>query len=226
MFVQTFSRGALLRLTDAPEHARALQAVRQERAHQLDLGFDAAHDDLHRGQELAYASVAYLLQYVDPGGNPAARAWPWSEEQGKFRPREAALGNLVAGVALGLAELERILREEQAPFGADVALPLPADPSSRKYEPLPEWFNNAETKVLTPEELAVLPEYSTTFPDSYKRPISEGGRPWKRNLNVGGYFGPPSMEVWAYCEYGPHENPGLLAILTKRVVLAGEAAAA
>lgn len=79
----------------------------------------------------------------------------------------------------------------------------------------PEWVLKCETVQLTSSELAKLPEYSCTLPDSYKRPISEGGRPWKRNLNFYRRFG--EGEKWVRCEYVKDPNPKLLGILTQRI---------
>ena len=68
------------------------------------------------------------------------------------------------------------------------------------FFPIPIWVSQIEAIELTPEQLEKLPEYSCTLPDSYKRPISDGGRPWKRDLNVFGRFAPPGEKIWIYCE--------------------------
>lgn len=85
--------------------------------------------------------------------------------------------------------------------------------------PIPEWVAGIQEIRMTPQELAALPEYSCTLPDSYKRPISEGGRPWKRDLNFFGKFAPAGEKIWIYCEYIPDPDPKFLAVLNKRVAL-------
>lgn len=79
----------------------------------------------------------------------------------------------------------------------------------------PQWAADCPVVRLTLRELAVLPEYSCTIPDSYKRPISEGGRPWKRDLNFYGRFG--TGKKWVRCEYIPDPDPKFLAIKNERV---------
>ena len=85
--------------------------------------------------------------------------------------------------------------------------------------PIPEWVSAVDTTELTQRQIDDLAEYSITLPDSYKRPIAEGGRPWKRDLNFYGKFAPPGEKIWIYCEYTNHKDPKLLAILNKRVIL-------
>jgi len=86
-------------------------------------------------------------------------------------------------------------------------------------EPIPQWYLDCKERRMTDAELSALPEYSTTLPDSYKRPISKGGRPWKRDLNFFGKFASSGEKIWVYCEYIPDPDPKFLAILNERVVL-------
>lgn len=72
---------------------------------------------------------------------------------------------------------------------------------------------------LTPNQLAELPEYSTTLPDSYKRPVDKGGKPWKRNLKWHLRDAPPD---WIRGEWIPHEDPTLLGIKWERILVASE----
>ena len=83
---------------------------------------------------------------------------------------------------------------------------------------VPAWVFDIETIELTEREISDLPEYSCTLPDSYKRPIAEGGKPWKRDLNFFGKFAPHGEKIWIYCEYITDSDPKLLGILNKRVV--------
>lgn len=84
----------------------------------------------------------------------------------------------------------------------------------------PEWVSKLPVVTLTQQEIKDLPEYSCTLPDSYKRPISEGGRPWKRDLNFYGLFG--SGPKFVRCEYIPHEDPKFLGIKNERIEITGQ----
>ena len=117
------SRPALVRLLQSPAHVRAIAVVRNERAHQLDLALDAAHDDAHTDQELAYAALSYLMDYLDPDGKSSDRTWPWPPEASRYRSRPEAFLNLTAAAALLLAEIERLMRLDP---GLCVADPAPA----------------------------------------------------------------------------------------------------
>jgi hypothetical protein len=81
----------------------------------------------------------------------------------------------------------------------------------------PEWVLACQVVYLTQRELDSLPEYSCTLPDSYKRPVSEGGRPWKRDLNFFGKFG--EGKKWVRCEYIPDPDPKFLEIKNEVVVI-------
>jgi hypothetical protein len=79
----------------------------------------------------------------------------------------------------------------------------------------PEWACEIPVVNLTEEELKELPEYSATLPDSYKRPVDQGGRPWKRDLNFFGKFG--NGKKWVRCEYVTDPDPKFLAVKNERV---------
>ena len=89
----------------------AMQAVIGERFRQGDVeGFDAEHDDRHAPGELARAGACYILNAALPStfhGNELPPYWPWEarwwKPQGFWR-------DLVRGVALVLAEMDRALR--------------------------------------------------------------------------------------------------------------------
>lgn len=81
----------------------------------------------------------------------------------------------------------------------------------------PQWVEKLETIELTAREARDLPEYSCTLPDSYKRPIAEGGRPWIRDLNFFGRFGEGKKLV--YCEYVTDPDPKLLGIKSMQIKL-------
>jgi hypothetical protein len=85
------------------------------------------------------------------------------------------------------------------------------------YTGWPTWVASLDVKELTPQEFAELPEYSLTLPDSYRRPIAEGGRPWKRNLNSHGQFKPQPESLWIYCEYRKDPDPAVLQIYNAQI---------
>jgi hypothetical protein len=84
-------------------------AVVAERQRQRDgEGYDDAHDDKHPAGELAAAAAAYLTTFQSQGmraGPPIG--WPWARSF--WNPKDVRR-NLVRGLALGLAELERFDR--------------------------------------------------------------------------------------------------------------------
>jgi hypothetical protein len=69
--------------------------------------------------------------------------------------------------------------------------------------------------LLSQAEFDALPDYSCTLPDSYKRPISEGGRPWKRRINYD-----DASKGWMRGEYLAHPtDPTLLNIKWELIAL-------
>ncbi len=96
---------ALLRL---PQHVQARSLVENERAHQIDLGFDAAHDAQHTAGDLQDAALAYL--FAGQGLEKRAQiAWPWPTDEVPFKPSSDPFENLVKATALLHAEITRIL---------------------------------------------------------------------------------------------------------------------
>jgi hypothetical protein len=76
-------------------------------------GFSEDRDDLYAGQELVWASIAYLTpgdERHDHGGGP--EVWPWSE--GSFKPSpDDRKKELTKGIALAVCELDRLIRAER-----------------------------------------------------------------------------------------------------------------
>jgi hypothetical protein len=97
-----------------PHTAQALHDIAAERTrHQVDEGFDAAHDAAHAGGELAAAAGCYALHAgradADPShpyGTPPPR-WPWAI--GWWKPKDRRR-DLVRAGALIVAELARLQR--------------------------------------------------------------------------------------------------------------------
>lgn len=89
---------------------------------------------------------------------------------------------------------------------------------AEKLHNWPEWAKTIPIIEISPSAFFDLHEYSCSFPDSYARPISEGGQPWRRNLTAYN-LALRHEEQWVYCEYVKHENPKLLGIIYKRIIL-------
>lgn len=95
--------------------SKAMQDVIDERQRQVSAeGWTPEHDDEHTGGELAAAAAQYMLvAYEQACGEqgpflPTPDLWPWSRQD--FKPKDQR-SNLVRGIALGLAELERLDRQ-------------------------------------------------------------------------------------------------------------------
>lgn len=96
---------------------QALEPVMHERFRQIeDEGYSVEHDDKHDRGEIAQAASVYLMpagmreQYED---DEHPTYWPWSAESWKPTPDDRER-ELIKGLALGLAELERIQRAKKA----------------------------------------------------------------------------------------------------------------
>lgn len=95
---------------------KAVEDVLAERRRQIEVeGFDAAHDDRHIRGELALASVCYIVPSADRL-DTFRLFWPptwgkhWWKPAGAHDDITARRRDLVKGLALGLAEIERIDR--------------------------------------------------------------------------------------------------------------------
>ena len=101
---------------------QAVRDVLAERKHQLEIGYDAAHDDEHVNDEIAAVAAFYIMP-------PAMRDWPATEtgygdtlgkaiipEGWHADGHQSRRHQLVMGVAMGLAEIERL---DRATMSAD-----------------------------------------------------------------------------------------------------------
>jgi hypothetical protein len=98
-----------------------IQEIEAERARQiLAEGYDAAHDDTHLRQELAWAACAYIFAaHGAPSMVTQAREEFWPPDWGEFKPAlmkdasfNAGIGNLARAGALIAAEIDRRKRLE------------------------------------------------------------------------------------------------------------------
>lgn len=131
------TRAALLAATAAaPEPLRSaveserpaygvLMEVARERARQIGKGFDASHDDLYTGNELAQAGIAYALASLPAGKAEAVLYWPWAPT---FWHPEGQRANLIKAAALLVAEVQRIDRAIAATGSATIDIDLDSLP--------------------------------------------------------------------------------------------------
>ena len=81
-----------------------------ERLRQITVyDFDAEHDDIHDGRQIAEAAAAYVLAYAGHA-SWAGNVWPW--DLAWWKP-SGDRRNLVKAGALILAEIERLDRLER-----------------------------------------------------------------------------------------------------------------
>jgi len=95
-----------------------LMDVLLERERQINAeGWTPDHDDQHEGGELAVAGACYLEEGgtnlttdedIEEQGICPPSNWPWAERW--WKPTVGPERNLIKGLALGLAELERLDR--------------------------------------------------------------------------------------------------------------------
>ena len=98
----------------------AIELITLERMRQIEqLGFDAAHDDMHKLGQISEAGACYAkVASAQTRGASAEEftadmmisegAWPWDEEW--WKPSESPIRNLVKAGALIVAEIERLQR--------------------------------------------------------------------------------------------------------------------
>ncbi len=91
--------------------------TRRERDHQIGLGFTAEHDDTHGGGEIAAGASCYFMAAALQCARPtlligevadrASRNWAFDS---KFKPELHPAKNIIKGLAMGIAELQRLDR--------------------------------------------------------------------------------------------------------------------
>lgn len=93
----------------------SIDLIAEERSRHQSIGYDAAHDDVHREAELSRAGVCYAnLGWLGPLGYYANHAPPdWPFEPQFWKPSSDPVRNLVKGAALIAAEIDRLLRIEE-----------------------------------------------------------------------------------------------------------------
>lgn len=107
-----------------PTYATGAERIAAERLRQIELGYDAAHDDTLPHCALRQAARAYALEPAERtalNANGTPRPWPWEAEAWKPSPGDRARELAIAG-ALFMADAER----EQRAGNADAVLVLRA----------------------------------------------------------------------------------------------------
>lgn len=129
----------------------------------MGIGYSSKHDDGHRAGEVGRAGHAYLTTAAAQAwmngkdGLPAHSSrpvpgtfippeWPWSS--GEYKPSPDPLRNMVKGMALCAAELDRLARLRGLPWDGigtrEVLASIMADPRVE----IPEDLRAAAVKVL------------------------------------------------------------------------------
>lgn len=115
-----------------------------ERSRQIeDLGYDAAHDDLHRSSEIAIAAICYAIasasEHIEGAPWLVRGLWPWSVmeiPQPAYtvfgNDDEASLNQLIKAGALVAAEIDRRLRLQQPHVSTFGGYELDAHPPAEK----------------------------------------------------------------------------------------------
>jgi hypothetical protein len=101
---------------------KAVSAVLAERERQQSKGYDAAHDSQHSADELAYQAAFYLFPT-----KPSPHLWA---HKCKTVDGDSRRTQIVKGVALGLAALERMCTEDAPAFQP----PTYTDPNCREAQ--------------------------------------------------------------------------------------------
>lgn len=90
----------------------ALYIVRERLRQVVSEGYSPEHDEAHRGNELAWASWAYLDRAANNDFSPEPPAmFPWDDSD--WKPGPTRLRMLVKAGALIAAEVDRILADER-----------------------------------------------------------------------------------------------------------------
>lgn len=93
-----------------PKAEAGIDLVRAERQRQIDVErWSPQHDDDHDIGQLSAAGACYAL-YDSSEGDEVPDEWPWDESD--WKPKDTKR-NLVRAAALIVADLDRILRDEQ-----------------------------------------------------------------------------------------------------------------
>lgn len=85
--------------------SESARAVLAERRRQIELGYNATEDDQNEDGQLARAGLCYVMTTLDMSISRAWTLWPWTSTQ--WKPSDDARRNLIKGLALILADLER-----------------------------------------------------------------------------------------------------------------------
>jgi hypothetical protein len=180
-----------------------IYAVSQERYRQITAErFSSEHDDVYRHQELVRAAICYLIQYIVDVANVniansieniISFVWPWNPLW--WKPKDP-LRNLVRGLALGVAELDRLLRESNR---------------EAKARPLYEVTAEGEKSLVHEKSQVIETEFGKRYiiilPDGYDeataKNLQEKLNEWQKSSKTFGVF-PFGGKLY---EVNPDKNP-------------------
>lgn len=98
-----------------------IELIAKERKRQVSKeGWASAHDDKHRGRQLAKAAECYLATHTDPtiehrrSPHLMAPCWHWPWVMDWWKPSKDPVRNLVKAGALIAAEIDRLARAARA----------------------------------------------------------------------------------------------------------------
>lgn len=100
------------------EGVRRIAAERQRQIEQE--GWNASHDDRHRGDQMANAAACYAMpakSRITPYNGAPPKHWPWDYEDWKPTPHDR-IRELEKAGALIAAEIDRLLRSSVSPQDA------------------------------------------------------------------------------------------------------------
>lgn len=83
-----------------------LDEIRTRREHQIQKGYDAAHDDEHRDGSIGCAAASYLCRSLSRSRDMICNVYPWGEMPHEGSGRD----DLIDAAALIVAEIERMDR--------------------------------------------------------------------------------------------------------------------
>lgn len=97
--------------------AMAFSLIMGERCHQIEKGFDSAHDRSHGNGELCQAGAAMAIRaqaisHHQPSYELGDRMWPWTDGLPR---RESSTRDLIIAASLLVAEIERRLDSDEMP---------------------------------------------------------------------------------------------------------------
>ena len=179
---------------------RILSLVRDERIRQIQAeGYDSDHDKRYVRQEIARAAATYILpeKYRGKCVNDFPFMYPWNRDTWKPTPNNR-LRELVKGLALAVAEVERLARLHN--YDSELGI------------------SNQDAEVFPPDQDAGPPAVAATTPDltpllrliEYERALFVNlcrGKDWKKADSKTAHFEKAKEIIdWLFATQACHEE--------------------